>query len=383
VGNAPIWIRDTADLVTEMGRIGRGPLAVDTEADSLHHYPEKVCLLQLSHHGRDLLVDPLAGVDLRALGPLFADREVRKIFHGADYDLRLLHREYGLEVSGLFDTMIAARLTGERVFGLAAMLEARFAVRLDKRFQRADWSRRPLDGEMEAYAAADTRWLEPLAELLERGLLDLGRASWAAEEFRRVERVRWVERDDEDALRRVKGSATLDRRGLGLLAELVRYREQRARELDRPPFRILRDEVLLRLARHCRDASTLRSETARVTAREREGVAAALLRGLETADERLPELRRGGAARPSADRVERLRRLARQREALAARLGLEPSVLATRQALGEWIDGVPPGRAESLRTWQADLLAGLGESRLSPLPDVAPAEGTTGSREDA
>ena len=195
------WIRETGNLSDTLAAVGAGPLALDTEADSLHHYPEKVCLVQLTFGGADHLVDPLAGVDLAPLGRILADRAVTKILHGSDYDLRVLHRDFGLELVGLFDTMIAARLTGERSFGLAALLETHFGIKLEKKFQRADWSLRPLTAEMESYAALDTRHLEALAGRLGEQLEQLGRTAWAEEEFRALEGVRWSAPDPEDAVR--------------------------------------------------------------------------------------------------------------------------------------------------------------------------------------
>ena len=244
------WVDRSATLENELADVGRGPLALDTEADSMHHYREKVCLIQLSFGGRDLLVDPLAGVDLAPLRPVLVDPGTRKILHGADYDIRILHRDYDLEIVGLFDTMIAARLVGERAFGLSALLEKFLDVKLDKKYQRADWSRRPLTPEMESYALCDTRYLEPLARILEERLEQLGRGEWAAEEFRRLENVRWAaERGPEGLLQRLKGVQALDRRQLAVANELVLLRDETARRRDQPLFRVMRDEVLLELVK--------------------------------------------------------------------------------------------------------------------------------------
>jgi len=173
------WIRDARSLSEALSGIGDGPLALDTEADSFHHYPEKICLIQLSTRARTYLVDPLTGLNLRSLGEVLEDGAVTKILHGADYDLRLLRRDHDLQIRNLFDTMIAARLTGETRFGLASLLESHLGVRLDKRFQRADWSQRPLPREMVEYAAADTRHLAELRSILDARLLSLGRRDWA------------------------------------------------------------------------------------------------------------------------------------------------------------------------------------------------------------
>jgi ribonuclease D len=143
------WCRSSEELADWIDRIGSGPLALDTEADSLHHYPEKVCLIQLSFEDVDLLVDPLSGADPTLLRQALLDPALPKLLHGADYDLRILNRDYGLEFRGLFDTMIASRLVGTRKFGLAALLAEHFDVELNKSLQRADWSRRPLSEAME------------------------------------------------------------------------------------------------------------------------------------------------------------------------------------------------------------------------------------------
>jgi len=361
------WIVTTAALRAELPRLADGPLALDVEADSLHHYPERVCLLQLSAGGRDLLIDPLAGVDLAELGPQLADADRRKILHGADYDLRLLRRDFDLDVRGLFDTMMASRLVGERAFGLAALLQKYVGVELDKRYQRADWSRRPLPPEMQEYAALDTRHLETLSGMLEAGLQRLGREAWAAEEFARLERVRWSSTvDDPDAFRRVKHSATLEPRELAVLRELHRLRDTLAREKDRPPFRIVRDEVLLELARQQPgDPSALLRIRGLPRAFGSGSRRTLLLDAIEQAmrlpDDTLPERRR--RARPpkrSAEHEASLRRLRDARDRLAAELDLEPSIVATRSALEEFLtwseQGKTPDGTGDLRRWQAELL---------------------------
>jgi ribonuclease D len=336
------------------------------EADSFHRYRERVCLLQLSCGGRDLLVDPLAGVDPEPLRAILADASVTKILHGADYDVRLLHREYGFEIRGLHDTMVAARLCGERAFGLAALLGRHLGVHLDKRHQRADWAMRPLPPELVDYAALDTRHLEALAGLLSRKLGELGRLAWAAEEFRRLEAVRWTAQAREEGFRRVKGAARLERRALAVLRELHELRERWAQEHDRPPFRIARDELLVELARRAPRGPEELSAIAGLPrswsrAAERDRVLEAVARGRGLAEERLPPRAAPRAAprRPPASE-ERLRRLARARDLLAVRLDLDPAVLAPRTLLELSLDsleaGRDPGEIPEMRAWQLDLL---------------------------
>ena len=356
-------------LTHALRSVAAGALAVDTEGDSFHHYPEKVCLIQLSHGVTDLLIDPLA-LDPAPLGPLLADAGQRKILHGADYDLRVLHRDFAFEVRGLFDTMIAARLTGETAFGLAALLERLLGVRADKRFQRADWSLRPLTAEMREYAVTDTRHLAELTARLEERLVALGRIEWAREEFERLERVRWsAASDDPEAYRRIKRSGDLSRRELAVLRELVRSREELARAKDRPPFRVLADEVLLELARRKpRGRGELqgvpRAPRGWPSGRVAETMLAAVQRGLELPENELPEQRRGERRRLDPEFEARVKRLARHRDRVAEDLGLEPSLLAPKSVLIELQrrldEGREPEGAEDLRRWQADqLLPGL------------------------
>src|SRR6266508_2322604 len=166
-------------------------VAVDTEAASFHRYRDRIYLLQLSTRDRTALIDPLALADLAPFGALLADAQVEKVFHDADYDLRVLDRDYGFRAVRLFDTRIAAQLAGEPAIGLAALLDKYLGIKLAKEHQKADWSLRPLPPEMLAYAAADTRHLLDLRDALERRLHELGRLAWAGEEFGRVEGLRW------------------------------------------------------------------------------------------------------------------------------------------------------------------------------------------------
>lgn len=362
IEQSPHWIRESAQLEALVERAGRGPLALDSEADSLHHYPDKVCLVQLHVGGTGYLIDPLAGLDLSPLAPLLADRGVSKLFHGADYDLRVLHRDFGLEIHGLFDTMVAARLVGEGSFGLAALLERRFGIRLDKKYQRADWSRRPLPAAMVRYAALDTAYLERLASELRGELHRLGRTTWAEEEFRRLEQVRWNDQPDPEAYRKIKGSAALSRRGLAALRELVALREAEARRRGRPPFKVLNNETLLRVARELPVNGT---ELAALPDSWRQGrfprlVLDAVAAARALPEQELPEQRSRKRPVRSPGHEARLRGLCRERDALAHSLGLEPSVLAAKSVLEQVLlaleRGEEPDSVPGLRRWQAELL---------------------------
>jgi ribonuclease D len=342
--------------------LARGPLAVDAEGDSLHHYPEKVCLIQLGVGSRGVLVDPLAELDVRTLGPTLGDPALRKILHGADYDLRVFQRDFGIRIRGLFDTMVAARLVGERAFGLSALLERYFDVRLDKRFQRADWSRRPLTPDMERYAALDTLFLARLSARLEERLEQLGRVGWAEEEFARLEAIRWSERVDPEAYRRVKGSVKLGPRQLAVLRSLHAWREAEARRRDRPPFRVLRDERLLQLAIDGAVAGAGAPEVAGAVrgGRARRELQDAIREALDLPAEELPAPASPPRRRPPARRDAAWRRLRAERDRIAQELDLEPSVVASRAALEQLLAqveaGSDPAAGGELRRWQLALL---------------------------
>ena len=362
-------IEDGGALAALLRDAAAGPVALDVEADSLHHYAEKVCLVQLSFPGTDALIDPLAGLDLAPMGRLLADPAVRKVLHGADYDLRVLHRDFGFEMRGLTDTMIAARLAGERAFGLAALLDKHFGVLLDKRHQRADWSVRPLPPEMAAYAVLDTRHLLDLAAILEERLTALGRWAWAEEEFRRLEAVRWTgDAADPEAWRRVKGTSGLDRRALAAVRELHAWRDGRARRRDVPPFKILRDEVLVVLATASPEderglAATAGLPRALASGPPARDLLGTLVRARALPDSELPEVRRGVRVRPSPEFEARVRVLAEARDRMADALDLEPSLVAPRGGLEAVVrreeEGVPLAEAlevPELRAWQVALL---------------------------
>jgi len=222
-------------------------IAVDLEADSLHSYNEKVCLLQVTIPGKTVLIDPLAADDLTPFGAVLADPAIVKIFHAADYDIRCLYRDFGFTVRGLFDTMISSQFLGEEKVGLADMLNKYFGVELNKQYQRADWSMRPLSAPMLDYAAEDTNHLHKLHALLEKRLIGCGRRDWVTEEFLRLEEGRFLQHDGPLCLR-VKGAGRLDRRQLAILEGLLQWRDGEARKRDCPSFKVIGPQALLAIA---------------------------------------------------------------------------------------------------------------------------------------
>lgn len=244
----PIFVADEPALARLIAAVRNEPVvAVDTESNSFHVYREHVCLIQLSTRELHFVVDPLA-VDVRPLGPvLFDGRET--VFHGADYDVRCLKREYGWRLPRLFDTMVAARRLGRVGLGLSALVEAQFGVRLSKVFQRSDWGRRPLTREQLSYASLDTRYLLPLRDQLASELEARGVADEARREFDRIAAVEPRARVfDPEGWRRIHGARALDGEGKAILRALYLAREERARESDRPPFKVLAEPTMVEIA---------------------------------------------------------------------------------------------------------------------------------------
>lgn len=224
-------------------------IAVDTESNNMFAYRDHVALIQFSTPEKDYIVDPLADIPVHELGPLFAHKKIEKVFHAAEYDLIGLRRDFGFRVEPIFDTMHAARLLGKSHVGLAALLEEYFGVHLDKRYQRTNWARRPLSSEQLAYAAMDTRYLIPLrerlrAELEARGLLPL-----ALEDFARLTTPPEPNTQfDPEGFWRLPGVKDLPDESLAVIRALYLWREQEAERRDVPPFRVLHNRELVRIA---------------------------------------------------------------------------------------------------------------------------------------
>jgi ribonuclease D len=246
----PVWVDRPASLRAMLARLQGVPaLAVDTESNSLYAYQEQVCLIQISVPGIDFLVDPLAVHDLSGLGPLLADPVVLKVLHGAEYDLSILHRDFEFTMANLFDTMWASRILGWPAHGLAALLEAHFGIRLNKKYQRANWGVRPLPPAQFDYARLDTHFLLPLQEVQARELEATNRWSQAQDRFNRLVQTRWEAKGfDPEGFWRLPGVHDLDDAGRGVLRGLYLFRDQCARGENRPPFKVFSNKTLLTLS---------------------------------------------------------------------------------------------------------------------------------------
>jgi ribonuclease D len=341
-------------------------IAVDTEGASFHRFVDRIYLLQMSTRDSTAVLDPLAIGKPAALGRILESDRIEKVFHDADYDLRLLHQDYGWNTRRLFDTRVAAQLLGIRAFGLAALLERSFGLKLDKKHQRADWSMRPLPRDMLDYASQDTMYLLELRDRLAGELESAGRWSWAAEEFERLEGTRWEEPEGEDTgYMRIKGARDLDRRELAIFRELVRFRDGIARELDRATFRVAGNEALFAVAKErpqSLDALAAIKGVPRGIAERRDGeMLAAVRRGMEIPEDQLPKFPRAPRWDRDADFDNRVNALRTAREEAAQRLGLDPGFLCAREKL-ETIARKRPKTLEELaevpdlRRWQIEVL---------------------------
>ncbi|MBI4766143.1 MAG: HRDC domain-containing protein [Deltaproteobacteria bacterium] len=326
------WI-ETAPRLKEMARIlGQSEIiGVDLESDSFYHYYEKVCLLQIATESASYVLETLALRDLSVLGPAFSNPGIRKVFHGADYDIRSLDRDFRLKVNNLFDTQLACQFLGLPETGLEAVLRNRFQVELNKKFQRADWSRRPLSREMVEYAALDTQYLIPLAREMERELEEKGRLLWVEEECRSLTKVRFNPPSSAPLYLKVKGAGRLDPWSLAVLEALLEFREIQAQKSDLPPFKVIRNEPLLELALK-KPLSLEEMETGKAMSRkEIDRYGRHLLRGIARAlalpEKDLPLYPR--EARPDWPKAvrDRIKALKNWRDQRAKGLNIEPGIL--------------------------------------------------------
>ena len=359
--------QDLAEWVRELEEAD--VIAVDTESDSFHHYREKVCLIQMTALGQDVIVDPLALGDISPLGPVFADPERIKIFHDAGYDLVCLRRDFGFEFRGLFDTMLASRLLGEQSFGLGAILQRRFGFMANKRLQRSDWARRPLTKEQLEYARYDTHFLPKLLKILSAELKDAGRYRWALEDFERLPEI--ASRNgreptfDPESFWRIRGVKALNPVARGRARALYIQRDKIARRLDRPPFKVFGDAVLLDLARTPPKGNKLSPRPGlRRAGVDRFGEE--MMRALKDAEpvNGKPPVGTGRRRRPgrlldpkARKRYECLRDL---RKDVADRLGIDPEVLLANATLENIAKTPPETRSElvdgtQLEGWREGL----------------------------
>jgi ribonuclease D len=327
-------------------------IPIDTEADSLHCYFEKLCLIQISVPGHDLLIDPLAGFSLAPLFAAWAGREL--IIHGADYDLRLLRRVGFAGPARVFDTMIAARLCGIAEFSLSALIRRYFGVELSKASQKANWARRPLPPQMAEYAVKDTHYLLEIVAILEAELIRLGRLEWLHQSCEKAIVATTITKErDPDELWRITGSKDLRGRASAILRALWHWREEEAKVVDRPTFHILHGEQLLHAAAQFDRGHDVDFTQLHGARRRRFYEAVEQAKALPESE--WPQIIRKFRPRPTRDEEIRFRDLKKKRDDIAADLQLDPSLLAPKSLLESWA-AQPAETAARMMPWQRAVL---------------------------
>jgi ribonuclease D len=353
-------------------------VALDCEAAGFHRYDDRLSLVQLTAGPVTLLLDPFTLPLGDLLGPIVENRDIEVVMHGADYDVRLLDRDLGLTLRGLFDTQIAAALLGYSALGLSSLLEDHFGIRLSKKYQRADWAQRPLPGEMLEYAATDTLHLERLAELLRDELREKGRLHWAEEEFQELEKVRFDPPDPEqDPVTRVKHARKLEPRQVDRLREALDWRDAIARERDRAHFRVVGDPVLVSVAqngvRSVRELADLQGMNGGLARGEGEALIERLERVEKLPDEALTGYpaapRTGGRGRPTPEEEARMARIKDARNRRAKELGIDRGTLFPNAFLEKMAEEEPDSlealsELPGVRAWQVEA---VGEALLDSL----------------
>jgi ribonuclease D len=350
-------ISTTEELKELASRIRQSPwVALDTEADSLHAYPEKLCLIQLAITEGSVLVDPLADLHLEPLWEALDQREI--IFHAADYDLRLLFQGHHFRPSAIFDTMWAARLLGEGKFGLNDVLTKFLGVTLEKGAQKANWGRRPLTDRMVEYALNDVRYLNELEGVLRQQLQDLGRLDWHRQTCNRlISDCSQPEQVDLDSIWRIKGHDRLDPLGLAILRELWHWREKDAVRTNKPPFFILRHESLSDLAAEAAERGSARNLRLPhyLTYKRRQGVIEAVEQGLHVPESDRPNHIRIRSRRMTKKELDLAEELRVRRDERAADVKIDPTLVASKSTLYA-LGRKDPGAWEALLPWQRGFL---------------------------
>lgn len=350
---SPIWVNHQTTFEQMVADLSMQPrISVDTESNSLHAYREQVCLIQFSTPTTDYILDPFVFEDLSALGPLFSNPGIEKIFHAAEYDLICLKRDFGFTFANLFDTMYAARVLGYPFVGLDNMLSEKLGIKVDKRHQKADWAARPLTPSQIDYARFDTHYLLQLRDILENELEEKGRLQLAREDFARACKVEQSrEKLNGTSFRRFSARKDVSTRELTILNELCNFRDQVAEHMDRPPFKVVDDDTLLAVARNLPEkdvdlaAVGLSSKQIRLWGEE---ILAAVKRGIEA-----PLVVREPARRPSDAMLRRLEKLKNWRKTQAKSLGVESDIVLPKVYLNSLAEH-PPKNLEDLRSFLAD-----------------------------
>lgn len=331
---APIFITRQHPLKRLVNELLCEPvIAVDTEANGLYAYREQVCLIQFSTPKADYLVDTLALDDLSPLAQVFENPSVEKVFHASEYDLIILHQDFGFSVNYLFDTMIAARILGWQKVGLGSILENEFGIKVNKKHQRANWGKRPIPDEMLKYAQVDTHFLLQLRDKIKIELKSKGRWDLAVEDFKHCSQVDSNNhRNDNGDCWRVRGAHDLHPQNAAVLKELCDYRNVKAQAADRPLFKIISDKTLLQIAettpRSIRELQSIQGVSQKQVRWLGDGLISAVKRGLSA-----KPIRPKRKPRPSKEYLDRVEQLRRWRQRRAKQMNVMSDVILPKDLL--------------------------------------------------
>ena len=360
-----LLVENDADLNRIVAEIKKeAAIGVDLEGDSMFHYQERVCLLQISTGALNIVIDPFSVKDLSPLVPIFSDARIRKIFHGADYDIRSLYRDFGIEVHSLFDTQIAARFLGIRETGLSSLLKERFHVLSDKKYQKKDWSQRPLPAAMLQYAVQDICYLLPLAGMLERELMGKGLLFCVEEECELLSSVRPNLPKSRPFFLSFKGAGRFGSRSLAVLEKILCFRDQVARSRDCPHFKVLGNEPIKEIVRMKPVTKTDLARIKGLSPKMIHHMGASLIEkvneGLRLSDHALPVYPSKNRQKLKSKEATRVKALKSWRERLGGKWRVDPALVCTNTQI-QAIAVANPGEPESMdciediRKWQIKL----------------------------
>ena len=340
-------------------------IAVDLEADSMYCFKEKICLIQIATAKEAFLVDPFKIKEVSSFLKILENDDVMKVFHGADFDIRSLDRDYQARVTNLFDTEIACRFLGIKERGLAALLKRNFNVDADKKYQKADWAKRPLKQGMIEYCVGDVAYLTKLYVIIHQKLVANGRLSWAKEEFEIQEKVRYENNYVLPLFRKFKGAGKIDNRSLAVLENLLQVRLEIAQKKDKPLFKIMSNASLMTMARMKPVTIDQMVKTRAISQRQADMYgklcAEAIVRAENLDHKELPSYPKTRRPRKDARVQERIERLKKMREKLSHSIGIEPGFLLNNAIIASIASKNPATsedllKIENIRHWQVEAI---------------------------
>ncbi|MBF0302459.1 MAG: ribonuclease D [Desulfamplus sp.] len=340
-------------------------IAMDIEADSMHHFKERVCLIQMADPERHYLIDPLTISDFSPLKPICENSAITKIFHGADFDIRSLDRDFDIKISNLFDTEIACRFLGIQKRSLAALLKKHFNLNLDKRFQKTDWSQRPLSKQMIDYSINDVAYLIELASILKKKLIDAGRLEWAMEEFQLQTEVRYDKNDEMPLFMKFKGAGKMGRESLAILESLLQMRVRIAKEKNLPLFKIISAESItamtLRKPQSMNELKQSNALSPKQITMYGDRCIKAVVQGIAMSKEKMPSYPKKRVPEFQSTAPEKINALKNLRESMSLKTGIEPGFLMNNATIAAVAVALPSSEEEFLhingtRQWQVELL---------------------------